>query len=65
MINYHKHLFNCEHNKSIKAACIACKWEKWQNAKSVPTVVGKTFEEQMTKQDAELLHEMLISWRSA
>ena len=65
MINYHVHLHGCAHSPSIRRICIACRFDQWQATKSKPTVVGKTFEEQMTKQDAELLHEMLISWGSA
>ena len=61
MVNYHKHLFNCEYNASIKRACIACKWEEWQRTKRIPlSVIGKTFEQQLTQADAKLLHEMLI-----
>ena len=59
-LNLHKHLFSCEWNPSIRAICIACKFDAWQSATHKPTVMGKTFEQQLTSQDKALLHEMLI-----
>jgi hypothetical protein len=64
VINYHKHLFNCEHNETIKRICIACKFEAWNNAKqNVAPILGKSFEQMLNKADEELLHDMHISWR--
>jgi hypothetical protein len=63
LINYHKHLFNCERNAAIKAACVACKWDEWQRtSRRPPSVMGKTFEQLLTTDDAKLLHEMLITY---
>lgn len=60
-LNLHKHLFSCEWNPSIRAICIACKWEEWQRTKHIPlSIIGKTFDQQLTSQDKALLHEMLI-----
>ena len=61
MINYHKHLVGCMNNESLRRCCIACKWEEWQRTKRIPlSIIGKTFEQQLTQADAKLLHEMLI-----
>jgi hypothetical protein len=59
---YHKHLFNCEHDASVKRVCLACRWEEWQAAAKKPTsVIGKTFEQLITQDDAKFLHELLIA----
>lgn len=61
-INYHRHLFNCMNNESTRKVCIACKWDAWQSAKHAPSVIGKTFAQLLTQQDAKMLRAMLISW---
>lgn len=62
MINYHSHLHGCMHNNSIRSICIACKFDAWQMQSRKPSsVVGKDFEKQLTLQDKELLHDLLIS----
>ena len=61
-INYHVHLHGCMSNESLRRICIACKWDAWQNAKHAPSVMGKTFAQQLTQQDAKMLRAMLISW---
>jgi hypothetical protein len=63
MINYHKHLYGCEHNETTKRICLACKFNAWQSqSKKQPSVVDKTFEQLLTRQDKELLRDMLITY---
>jgi hypothetical protein len=62
VINYHKHLVGCMNNESLRRCCIACKFDAWQSAKHAPSVMGKTFAQLLTQQDAKMLRAMLISW---
>lgn len=62
MINYHHHLAGCMNNESLRRVCLACKFDAWQNLVKNPTVMGKSFEQLLTKQDAKMLRDMLISW---
>ena len=62
MANHHKHLFNCEHNETVRRCCIACKFDAWQAQCRKPvSVVGKELDQLLTTQDKELLHDMFIT----
>jgi hypothetical protein len=62
MVNYHHHIQGCMNNESLRRVCLACKFDAWQAAVRKPRVMGKTFEQLLTGQDAKLLRAMLISW---
>lgn len=63
MVNYHRHLFGCGHNPTVRAICIACKFDKWSATKNKPSVIGKAFEQLLTPKDEAYLQAQLISWR--
>jgi hypothetical protein len=62
-INYHSHLHGCSRNPTVRAICIACKFDAWATAKKNNSVIAKTFEQLLTPKDESYLQAQLISWR--